>query len=94
MKRIFWVALGATAGVLVVRRLTRTAQAYTPEGLARSANGIADAIREFGDRVSIAMAQREAELRDALGVDGEHDLPPEVAAQLIENPTSEWRNGR
>jgi hypothetical protein len=40
------------------------------------------------------MAEREIELRDALGLDEEHDLPPDVAARLIEHPSSDWRNGR
>lgn len=68
MRRLFWVALGATAGVLVVRRLTRTAEAYTPAGLAAAVSGLGEAVRDFADRVSAAMADREDELRMALGV--------------------------
>ncbi len=79
MRRLFWVALGATAGVLVVRRLTRTAEAYTPAGLAAAVSGLGEAVRDFTDRVGAAMAEREDELRVALGVTptgrGEPDGP-------------------
>ena len=51
MRRLFWVALGATAGVLVVRRVTRAAQAYTPEGMARSLSGLGDGLRELAAAV-------------------------------------------
>jgi hypothetical protein len=69
MRRLFWVALGATAGVLVVRKLTKTAEAYTPQGLARGLNNVAEAIRDFGDAIADGMAEREIELREALGID-------------------------
>lgn len=85
MKRIFWVTLGATAGVLIVRRLTRTAQAYTPAGLAESVNGLGDAIRDFADRVSEAMAEREFALRQALTEDAAN-LTPEHAQEILRNP--------
>ncbi|WP_203416892.1 DUF6167 family protein [Jiangella ureilytica] len=72
MSKLFWVALGATAGVLVVRRLTRAAESLTPEGAAdRVAGGLrnlGDAVREFTDEVRAGMAERDAELRYALGI--------------------------
>jgi hypothetical protein len=71
MRRLFWVALGATAGVLIVRKLTRTAHAYTPAGLAEGMSGLADAVRDFADQVGAGMAAREVELRDALGIEDE-----------------------
>ena len=95
MRRLFWLTLGATAGVLVVRKITKTAQAFTPAGLASSAGGIGESIRYFGDQVRAGMVEREAELRDALGIDADgdgggrrsgHDLPPDQAADLIEHP--------
>jgi hypothetical protein len=85
MRRLFWVALGAAAGVLVVRKLSQTAQAYTPEGIARSLGNVAEAIREAGDVVREGMAEREAELRVALGVDAS-DLDATQAADLFERP--------
>ena len=88
MRRLFWLTLGATAGVLVVRKVTRTAQAFTPAGLASSAGGIGDSLRYFADQVRIGMAEREVELRDALGIDKDgHDLPADEAADLIEHPS-------
>ena len=75
MRRLFWtgigVGLGATAGVLVARRLRRTREALTPSGiagaLAGAMSGLTGAIREFGADVRAGMAEREAELTDALG---------------------------
>jgi hypothetical protein len=95
VRRLFWLTLGATAGVLVVRKVTKTAQAFTPAGLADSAGGIGDSIRYFADQVRAGMVEREAELRDALGIDSDgHDLSPEEAADLIERPASPRRNNR
>jgi hypothetical protein len=89
---MFWLALGATAGVLVVRKVTRTAKAFTPAGLAESAGGLGESVRAFADEVRLGMVQREAELRDALGIDGDgHDLPPQAAADLIERPSAPRR---
>lgn len=87
MGRLFWISLGAAAGVLVVRRVTRTAQAYTPEGVAESLGGIGEAIRDFTGAVREGMDSRETELRVALGVDA-GAIDAETARQLIENPTS------
>ncbi len=87
MGRLFWIGLGAAAGVAVVRRVTRTAQAYTPEGVATSLGDIGDAIRDFAAAVREGMETRENELRVALGVDA-GAIDAETARQLIENPTS------
>ena len=80
--------------MLVVRKITKTAQAFTPAGLADSAGGIGDSIRYFADQVRAGMAEREAELRDALGLDSERHLSPEEAADLIERPASPRRSTR
>ena len=69
MRRVFWMALGATVGIVVVHRVSRAAQAYTPEGIGRSLTGAVDALRELADDVRVAMAERERELRVALGVE-------------------------
>ena len=89
------MSVGATAGVLVVRKITKTAQAFTPAGLAGSAGGIGDSVRYFADQVRAGMVEREAELREALGLDADsHDLSPEEAADLIERPASPRRSTR
>jgi chromosome condensin MukBEF MukE localization factor len=76
--KLFYITLGAVAGVLVVRKLTQTAQRFTPAGVQQSMTGsvgnLADAIRGFGAEVRAGMAEREGELRSTLGLDGTHDL--------------------
>ena len=91
MRRMFWLALGATVGVLVVRKLTSTAKAYTPEGVAQGLAGIGEGLREMASVVKESMAQRDAELRLALGVD-EGAMDVETAQQLIDRPSAELRD--
>jgi hypothetical protein len=90
VRRIFWVALGATAGVLVVRKIASTAQAYTPGALVQGLAGLGDGLREIADVVREAMDDRDAELRLALGVD-EGAIDPLRARSLIEQPTADHR---
>ena len=65
-RRLFYVALGATAGVLIVRKLTKAAQKVTPAGvqqsLAGGLSGLGDALRDFTAELKDAMAEREVEL--------------------------------
>lgn len=93
MRRMFWLALGATVGVLVVRRVTKAAEAYTPEGVARGMSSLGEGLREMASAVREGMAEREAELRLALGVD-EGAISPDRARELIDNPTVDLRGGR
>lgn len=86
MRRLFWVALGATAGVLIVRKLGKTVDQFTPEGLAESAGRLADAVRDAAETVKDAMAEREEELRIALGIDS-GVIDPEEARILLDDPT-------
>jgi hypothetical protein len=76
-RRVFYLALGATVGVLVVRKLSAAAARMTPAGLqgslAGALNNLGDGVREFAEAVREAMAEREVELRDALGLDGSND---------------------
>lgn len=78
MRRLFWVALGAAAGVLVVRRLGKVARSVTPEGAAdrvsEAVGGLNQAIRDFADDVRAGMDEREAELRQALGIASESSV--------------------
>ena len=69
MKRLFYVTLGATVGVLAVRRVSQAAQRWTPQGLTQQAGGIGDRVTQWWETVVVAAAEREAELRDALGID-------------------------
>jgi len=72
-RRLFYIALGATVGVLVVRKASQVAERFTPAGLSQgltgALGGLGDAIRGFGEDVRLGMAEREAELREGLGLD-------------------------
>jgi hypothetical protein len=93
VRRVFYVALGATAGVLVVRKVQKAARSYTPAGLADRADGSLATLRRFADEVRAGMVTREIELRDALGLDDARgDLSPGAAAELIEHPTRHRRS--
>ena len=65
-RRIFYIALGATVGILVVRRLTSAAESLQPENVARKVVG---SVQGFAHDVRAGMAEREGELRSALGID-------------------------
>jgi hypothetical protein len=69
MRRIFWMIIGIAVGVYAVTRLKKRVQVLAPESLQQSAAKVAAAIRHFGDEVREGMAERETELRDALGID-------------------------
>ena len=77
-RQLFYMALGATVGVLVVRKASQTAKRFTPAGVQSSMTGalggLGDAIREFGANVREGMAEREELLRTELGLDGRHDV--------------------
>jgi hypothetical protein len=72
VRRLFWIALGATAGVLVARQLAKTARNLTPDGAAdrivHALGGVGHSIREFADDVRTGMDERDTELRQALGI--------------------------
>ncbi|MDG4838122.1 hypothetical protein O7631_16500 [Micromonospora sp. WMMD967] len=69
MRRLFWLGIGVAVGVIVVRKATRTAQAYTPAGIAssltESAGGLVESLRNFVEDVRVGMAEREQEIHDA-----------------------------
>jgi hypothetical protein len=68
-RRLFYVALGATAGVLLVRKVTAAANRWTPEGIAAQAGGVGDRVAVWWAEVQHHAAEREVELREALGLD-------------------------
>ncbi|HWC35993.1 MAG TPA: hypothetical protein VG650_14365 [Mycobacteriales bacterium] len=69
MRRMFYVALGATVGVLVVRKVGQAAQRWTPQGLADQAGGLGQQVSAWWEIVKDQAMVREAELREALGID-------------------------
>ncbi len=74
MRRLFWLAMGVTIGALVVRKASRAVERMTPRGFARSVSGalaeLSESIGEFAAEVGVAMREREAELREASGMNG------------------------
>lgn len=83
MRRLFWLAMGITIGALIVRKLSRAAEKLTPSGvangLAAAMTDLAESIRGFAGDVRAAMHEREAELREATGLDGR--AAPEASAR-------------
>jgi hypothetical protein len=73
MRRLFWLAMGITIGVLVMRKVSKLAAKLTPggmaQGIAAGLGELADALRDFGADVRDAMAEREEQLRAAAGLD-------------------------
>ena len=86
VRRLFWIALGATVGILLFRKVTRTIDAYSPAGVGRSLSSVGDGLRELAEVVREGMAEREEELRVALGVDA-GTLSPEAAQSLMQDPS-------
>ncbi|MBW8486550.1 DUF6167 family protein [Actinomadura parmotrematis] len=82
MKRLFWLGVGAGAGVYathrVKRKVTRIAQQLSPEGVAMRAvatgQSTGQRLRYFATDVRTAMHEREEELREAIRMD---QAPPE-----------------
>ncbi len=77
VRRLFWVTFGAAAGVAAVRKLSQVAESYGPGGLARSAG---TTWREWSGAVREGMAEREHELRVALGAEPDAPSSPDGAA--------------
>ncbi|MCU1674811.1 MAG: hypothetical protein JWN77_2924 [Frankiales bacterium] len=77
-RRMFYVALGATVGILVVRKASQAAKRFTPAGVQSSVSGAFGGLgQRFGDftaTVREGMAEREEQLRTELGLDGSHDV--------------------
>ncbi len=75
MRRLFWVALGASLGVLIFRKLSRAADKLTPQGIASSLgaglNELAYTLRDFVEDVRESMSAQESALRSAAGLDSD-----------------------
>ncbi|TDC34524.1 hypothetical protein E1211_17425 [Micromonospora sp. 15K316] len=69
MRRLFWLGIGLAVGVVVVRKVTRTAQSYTPAGIAstlsQSAGDLTGSLRSFVADIRVGMAEREQEIHQA-----------------------------
>ena len=69
MKRLLWLGIGLAVGAVVVRKLSRKAEAFTPTGIAtslsESAGGLVESLRNFVEDVREGMAERENEIHRA-----------------------------
>ncbi|MEU4240429.1 hypothetical protein [Actinoplanes sp. NPDC026619] len=69
MKRLLWLGVGLAVGALVVRKLTRKANEFTPSGIAtslsQSAGGLVESMRSFVDEVRDGMTEREQQIQQA-----------------------------
>ncbi|AJE39742.1 hypothetical protein [Streptomyces nodosus] len=94
-RRTFWFTTGVAAGVWATTKVNRKLRQLTPESLAaQAANKALEAGHRLKDRalgfaldVRDNMAQREAELGDALGLNASADpeLPAPRQHTAIEN---------
>lgn len=84
MRRVFWLAMGVTIGVLVVRKMSAAAERLTPQSvagqLAEGLRDLGDAIADFGADVRAAAAAREDELRSGTGLDAPLPTREDAAA--------------
>jgi len=75
MKRVLWFALGVGVAAVVVWKGRELYRKWTPAGIAGQLDGarasLTESVSDFFATVSQARAEREAELREALGMDAE-----------------------
>jgi hypothetical protein len=69
MKKIFWLGVGVTIGVVAARKIAAARGAIGPDGLNRAVGRMSDAVHDFADALRESMDEREADLRLALGID-------------------------
>jgi hypothetical protein len=68
MARTFWFVTGAGAGAYALTRARRVAESLTADGLRDRLSGIALGARMFREEVASGQAEKEAELRERLGL--------------------------
>ncbi|MFI7009699.1 DUF6167 family protein [Streptomyces sp. NPDC050145] len=93
-RRTFWFTAGAAAGVWATTKVNRKLKQLTPESLAaQAANKAVEAghrLKDFALDVRDNMAEREAQLGDALGLKDpvDRELPAQRGFAVIENTFS------
>ncbi|MER6034239.1 MULTISPECIES: hypothetical protein [unclassified Streptomyces] len=95
-RRTFWFTSGVAAGVWATTKVNRKLRQLTPESLAATAANKAletgrrlkDGAVGFALDVRHNMAQREAELGEALGIDADPELPAPGRYAALENDRS------
>ncbi|MFE9391439.1 DUF6167 family protein [Streptomyces sp. NPDC006784] len=96
IRRAFWFTTGAAAGVWATTKVQRKIRSLAPDALAlRAADKAVEGghrLKEFALDVRAGMAQREGELKDALGLsepeeaDRYRELPAATSAPLPRQP--------
>jgi len=94
MNRGLWFIAGAGAGIYVVIRGRRAAEALTIDGMQDRLNGLAVGARMFREEVAEARAEKEYELRErfstGLNLSGPHGRPELTTGE----PTRQEEEGR
>ena len=74
-RRLFWFAVGVGVTALLVVKGREYYQRFTPKSVTqqveKTARGARSFVGDFFDTMTTAMDERETELREALGLDGE-----------------------
>lgn len=95
VRRLLWLGVGIGVGVVVVRMVTKKARAFTPAGLAGSAQesigGLAASVRNFVDEFRDGMAEREVEIREAFAEGEALDTPDLPWAQGVGQRFAQFR---
>jgi hypothetical protein len=69
MKRLLWLGVGLAVGALVVRKMTKKANEFTPSGIAtslsQSAGGLVESVRSFVEDVREGMTERQEQINQA-----------------------------
>ena len=72
IRRLFWFTLGAGVAMFLFVRIRKVLSQASPEAMSQrvagAAAGMGESARNFVERVRAGMAEREAELRDELGL--------------------------
>jgi hypothetical protein len=72
LRRLFWFAIGVGFAVFVFTKVRGYLKKASPQAVGSrvtdAATGVTDSARDFATRVRAAMVEREAELRDELGL--------------------------
>jgi hypothetical protein len=86
MNRGLWFVAGAGAGIYVMIRGRRAAEALTIDGMQDRLNGLAVGARMFRDEVAQGKAEAETELRERFA------LAPHGVKELARGPEQEGRS--
>lgn len=86
MSRGIWFVAGAGAGIYAMTKARRAAESLTPEGLRDRWAGLTHGAHLFAQEVRTGSAEKEAELRERLGL--ERPAGPPALASAPPAPTA------